>query len=120
MRCCGYLIKIGRTSGDWRAKGLRYPTERIVTVLKPTGSWRLAHLGVWVFVILFDTQLFGDEGMEIMARQLYPHMVGRQDFKDGSGVTIFELISADVAGRALREGAAADYRVNSKRAVERR
>ena len=60
--------------------------------------------------IVVDTELFGEEGMEIMARQLNPHLVGRQDFKDGSGVTIFELISADVAGRSLREGAAADYR----------
>jgi len=57
--------------------------------------------------LVVDRELYGKKGMEILEEQLSAHLVGKgHEFSDGSGVTIFELVSLDVMGPSLRSGAA--------------
>ena len=67
---------------------------------------RARRIGLRYLVV--DTELFGESGMFHLSNQVESHLVGRYDFTDGTGVTIFELISNDVVGHSLRSGRAAD------------
>jgi hypothetical protein len=67
---------------------------------------RARRIGLRYLVV--DTELFGEQGMFHLENQVKPHLAGRFNFSDGTGITIFELISSDVAGYSLRTGAAAD------------
>jgi hypothetical protein len=67
---------------------------------------RARRIGLRYLVV--DTELFGESGMFHLSNQVEPHLVGRYDFTDGTGVTIFELISNDVTGHSLRSGRAAN------------